>query len=450
MVRPTSLPAKALEALARKHGVSAKGTRRQVLRRIGRQINPEFDERSYLGMAPAPPSGSFLEDTFSESGGFGNLQTQHTGEKGATWVTSLGMTVGAPGRVWGNATGYRYAYASGLPAGADYSVEAGLFCASVVGSVRSAGPAARVSTSADTSYQLYWVTNTGFSLVKRVAITETVLGTYALVGTVGQEVKATISAVGTAIKGFVNGVERISATDSAITAAGRAGFRCHATEGASALVNYIVATDILTEVLADLTAKYAIRGAVSADLQGLYAIRKLASAELSALYALRGLVQSDLTALYGLRALVNADLTGVYALRALVDRELAVSYDLRGLVLAELGASYALRGQAQAELQGLYAIAQLIGADLVGLYAIREQVARELEATYDIRSQALAELVASYDIAGVTTAELVVLYSLLEPKRHATSLRLTTRPKTSLAMTTRPKTVLVMRMRPLK
>jgi hypothetical protein len=239
---PKPLPAKALEALARKHGISAKGTRRQVLRRIGRKILPEFDERAYLGSAAAPPTGSFTEDTFTDTDGT-NL-TSHTGEKGAKWTVSVGTWTIKSGRVVKGNTNYGYAYATGLPAGPNYSVECGVFCVTAVKASRFGGPIGRCSTEADTSYQWGWETGTGYSLLKRVAGVETVLGTFARVGKEGEEDKAILSMVGTAIKGFVGGVERVSATDSAISAAGRAGIRSQGTEGAGPQVNYIIATDV--------------------------------------------------------------------------------------------------------------------------------------------------------------------------------------------------------------
>jgi hypothetical protein len=245
-VLPKALPAKALEALARKHGVSAKGTRRQVLRRIGRKILPEFDERAYLGSAAAPPTGSFTEDTFTDADG--TELKSHTGEKGAKWTISTGAMKILSGRVYKATTTYAYAYASGLPAGTNYSVECGVYCASAVKSSRFSGPMGRISTEADTSYQWGWETGTGYSLLKRVAGVETVLGTFARVGKEGEEDKAIISMVGTAIKGFVGGVERVAATDAAISAAGRAGFRMQGLETTGPQVNYIIATDIKTVV----------------------------------------------------------------------------------------------------------------------------------------------------------------------------------------------------------
>ena len=212
---------------------------------IGVELNPDFDIKAHLGKEDAPPSGSFVSDTFTD--GDGTSLEAHVGEQGATWKISAAMTLEG-NRVRGGATTYRYALASGVPPSPDYSVEAGLFCASIVGGSRRSGPIARQdpNIAVDTSYGFGWETNTGLTLRKRIASVETILGTWAHVGEVGENGIAVLSVVGTAIKGFFGGVERTASTDAGLVAAGRAGLRCQAGAGTSALVDYIIATDLAT------------------------------------------------------------------------------------------------------------------------------------------------------------------------------------------------------------
>ena len=119
-------------------------------------------------------------------------------------------------------------YYSGAPATADYTVEATVRIFTTVTSPAdlNLGIAGRMSTSADTYYALYYQAGE-LVLIKRVnGVTATALDiwTTTLTGG-GTNYTFALEMIGTAIKGYVNGVERVSATDSAITAVGRGGLR---------------------------------------------------------------------------------------------------------------------------------------------------------------------------------------------------------------------------------
>ena len=214
---------------------------------LGPQLIEEFDPAAYLGEADAPPSGSFVEDTFA--GASGTLITAHEGEKGAKWTLGEGSVTtpkldGSGYLVQGSSSsGYQYAYASGTPAGTDYSVQCGIEGLTSVKSGRLSGPMGRVSTSADTSYQFGWETGAGYELLKHVAGVVTSLGTYARVIVGVEEDTAILLMRGTAITGFVNGTERIAATDSSISAAGRVGVRVQGSTSVEAKIAYVIATD---------------------------------------------------------------------------------------------------------------------------------------------------------------------------------------------------------------
>jgi hypothetical protein len=153
---------------------------------------------------------------------------ERTGALGATWTYH---PLFAPRwYIYGNRVHCGVAgpvYASGVPASADYTVEATVRVYTTVTSPSNLnlGIAGRMSTSADTYYALYYQAGETV-LIKRVAGVTTSLGvwTSTLTGG-GTDYTFTLEMIGTAIKGYVNGVERVSATDSAITAAGRAGLR---------------------------------------------------------------------------------------------------------------------------------------------------------------------------------------------------------------------------------
>ena len=192
--------------------------------------------------APADPYASyFVFDTFSDVDGRGI--TGHSGERGAKWAPQPGVTNGGStihaGAVVNNGTGVYQAFAE--PPSADYTVTGKFLCRSGL-TGDSVAVAARMSTSENT---LYWAgysrANGGFRLFKTVAGTPTQLGsTYTMAVNVGQEFTVALQVSGSTIKMFVDGVERVSVTDSAIAAAGRVGMRnsivqspttgCHLTE----------------------------------------------------------------------------------------------------------------------------------------------------------------------------------------------------------------------------
>lgn len=111
------------------------------------------------------------------------------------------------------------------PASADYSVQADVRIFDATGAVGIVG---RCSATASTFYYAY-ITNNNSELVlaKMVGGAITTLDTFNSAGffDAGSTYELTLEMTGTAIKAYVNGVERCSATDSAITAAGRGGIR---------------------------------------------------------------------------------------------------------------------------------------------------------------------------------------------------------------------------------
>lgn len=183
------------------------------------------------GTAQSVSAGSgpviFLQDSFTDADGT-NI-TAHTGETGATWSAITGYSPATPSkiqnnRLWtaSNQGGYR---ASGTPPSPDYYVEVPITFLSTV-SADGLGVAGRISGSANTMYfGRYGVTAGGWQLFKVVAGTTTQMGSTATAAAPTGTRTLRLVMNGTAISLRVDGVEVLAVTDSAITAAGFAGFR---------------------------------------------------------------------------------------------------------------------------------------------------------------------------------------------------------------------------------
>jgi hypothetical protein len=166
---------------------------------------------------------AFASDAFTDTAG------TTLGGHDANWslVTSYAIsckTNGASAYItaFGNSA-YRYA---ATPPSADYSVSTDVVIQSGSGPILG-GPCGRVSSSAATFYHAQYNLSAGaWRLWKSVSGTFTQLGsdvTQSL--TVGQAYSLKLEMIGTAIKLYVDGVLKISATDSSIAAAGFPGLR---------------------------------------------------------------------------------------------------------------------------------------------------------------------------------------------------------------------------------
>jgi hypothetical protein len=168
---------------------------------------------------------TFVSDTFTDTDGT-NI-TAHTGETGATWTRHGSATVSTSvinsNALSDGGSSNDICYASGLPAGVEYTVSAvtswpvtGAACTGICG---------RMDTAANTFYMLRNTSATSLELFKRVAGTFTSLGTFTISSPVGTTQTLNLEITDATKKAFQDGTERISSTDNAITAAGRAGLR---------------------------------------------------------------------------------------------------------------------------------------------------------------------------------------------------------------------------------
>lgn len=165
---------------------------------------------------------TFVSDTFTDTSGT-NLAS-HTGETGATWTAhpnfNNGLVISNANRLRTDGTAsIKVFYASGAPAGANYTVSADFTVVSAAGHI---GVVARLDTTASTYYRLRLDAGLAqFQLHKVVSGTATLLGTYNNGSTA---FAVTLSCDGDQIAAIIDSVTRIGpVTDSAITAANKAG-----------------------------------------------------------------------------------------------------------------------------------------------------------------------------------------------------------------------------------
>ena len=173
---------------------------------------------------------TYARDTYSAGTGWRGALSSHNPEQGGPIVSH--PTAGGLFYLVNNRAVCRSAdsgkgvmYYSGPPASADYTVQADITIFSATGAVGIVG---RCNTTASTFYYTYIHNNNGeLVLAKMVGGAITSLDTFNSPGffEAGSTYTVELIMVGTSITVDVDGVNRCSATDSAITAAGRGGIR---------------------------------------------------------------------------------------------------------------------------------------------------------------------------------------------------------------------------------
>ena len=173
-------------------------------------------------------TGAFASDTFTDTAG--TEITLH-----GPWIRHSASSVGVAAPVISDANRLRNQsatpgqfnlyYHREVPSSPDYDVQAGIVLRTD-DNVSDIGVVGRMDTSANTGYWAQYATSANaWQLYKFVAGSATQLGSnVAQTLTAGQEYTVKLEMRGTAIKVYVDGSLIITQTDSAITAAGRAGF----------------------------------------------------------------------------------------------------------------------------------------------------------------------------------------------------------------------------------
>lgn len=190
----------------------------------------------------------FVQDTFSNGT---DLVAAHTAEVGGPWIRHPGSSTGSisltAGYVTANTTNTSEYYASGAPASADYDVEATFQCISASTKGYRVGIHGRMDANLRTHYHARYIANTSlWTLYSFVDGAATVLGTYSDALTANAQRLVKLQMRGSAIKVFIDGVERISTTNTAITAAGRAGLSAMNDGGGQYALLDFTATDATT------------------------------------------------------------------------------------------------------------------------------------------------------------------------------------------------------------
>jgi hypothetical protein len=179
------------------------------------------------GVHHAPAGGGpayVVQDTFT--GADGTLLTAHTGETGATWtkVTGVGFLTNDMEIRSNRARGlgnYGREVASGVPATAEYDVQADIYVASVSD---AAGVVGRCASSGDSCYLAQYDSTSGaWQLYETVGYT--LLGSFSQSLSVTQTYTIKLQVRNATKKVFIDGVERISSADNSITAKGSGGIQ---------------------------------------------------------------------------------------------------------------------------------------------------------------------------------------------------------------------------------
>jgi hypothetical protein len=165
---------------------------------------------------------AFVHDTFTAPNG--TLLRSRAGETGATWIghdTSLSADATVQSnRVFMSGAGI--VLASGVPPGADYSIESEVHFLTSTG---NPGIMGRLQSSAVTGYLFRYRTNVDWQLYKAVNNTLTLLDSFPDALTAGQTRRFRLELEGTAQRGYVDDVLVCEAADTEITAAGQVGIR---------------------------------------------------------------------------------------------------------------------------------------------------------------------------------------------------------------------------------
>lgn len=158
-------------------------------------------------------AGTNWTQIVSRQGQIGATWTNHPVLSGAYYMLDGKTHCGITGAV----------YASGVPGNADVTVE----CDYTVYTkdVAASGIAVRMNTATATMYYVYYL-GTELVLAKMINGAITTLGTDVTnLMTNGNTYRLKLEAIGTSIKVYVNGLQKISVTDSDITNANRVGLR---------------------------------------------------------------------------------------------------------------------------------------------------------------------------------------------------------------------------------
>jgi hypothetical protein len=177
-----------------------------------------------------------VSDSFTGSNG--TLLASHAADTGDAWTLRSGSAEIQSNKLSSSTQPSIFTLSALVPASADYDVSVDI---TVTDAQNAIGVTGRHSTSATTFYHFRWL-NGNYELYSFVAGSPTLLSTIAGALSVSDVARLRLRMRGTTISGWVNGVQKVSVTDSTITATGVAGFRNNNNAGDAIYDNYEVAT----------------------------------------------------------------------------------------------------------------------------------------------------------------------------------------------------------------
>lgn len=181
-------------------------------------------------------TGPSCADTFT--GTAGTTLTAHTAAVSTPWTIVAGTNpvLTSANRLRRAGTGWALVAATTAPASADYSVQADVVVQSLV-AADGMGVAGRLDTTSTSYYSArYRTSDNTWRLMRTIGGTDTTLGSAAATLTPGSTYRLRLDMTGSALALSVNGIGLITATDSTITATGRAGLQL-GVNGSSAAVS---------------------------------------------------------------------------------------------------------------------------------------------------------------------------------------------------------------------
>lgn len=189
---------------------------------------------------------TFVSDTFTDTNGV--VLTAHNSDIGMTWAGSV-MTIQSNQVTFGT-FGTAVCFSTRVPTSPDYSVQATIVFNGATRAASFGGVTARGSISSDYYRAMYDGDAEVWRLQKLASTVVTNLGsTFAMAYVQGASHTVKLTLTGTSLEVFIDGVSRITATDSTHAGIGRAGIYLEDGAGTVSLrADNFLATDASTKI----------------------------------------------------------------------------------------------------------------------------------------------------------------------------------------------------------
>lgn len=395
--------------------------------------------------------GVFSSDAFGGSAGtelsaYNAAWSKQTGDTGSAQLT-------ADGRVRTSTNTTAVYQRSDAPASADYDVSIDVYAATIVTGAR-AGPAGRMSTSANSYYAARLTGASGVQLVKVVAGSLSQIGsTGSHTSTAGSTYTVKLAMSGSGLEIFIGGVSKVSASDTAITDAGRAGIyfvsggtsgdsvNFHADNfsaeeaGGSSSVNAdsVLRWSLVSAINADATLRYSIVQAVQQDAAVRWAMLAAVSADVALLWDMAGatgVVSQDFAARWSMLAPVNADASIHWSLLNAVARDVALPWSMVQAIASDRALRWSLIQAVQADADIAWSLVKAVSADAVLAWDLASSlgtvgasvslrwsliaaVQQSIDARWSLLQSVGADAEMRWDLLTSLTAELTARWSMI-------------------------------------